>query len=395
MKVISQQVIKRNNLKKIYRLIASGKEYSRADIAKVTELSKATVSSLVDELILAGYIADEGAVQTTKQGRRPNILKLNNPGNKVAVINWRSEALEAAIVNLSGQVDYYNRIHLQNGCDHIKCLIESFYNILMPNLGGARLLGLCIIVPSMIDTEARKMLSSVLPVKIEDDAIGKIRQGITGVPLSFLNDTACYAFAEKTLSPRTYENFVFVNLNKGIGAVIYADGKMIRGANGMTTQFGHYSVERYGEPCSCGNRGCLERRIGESALINRADEFDLSDEHNLTFERLGKLAAEKDTRALNMLDSFSSDLAYGLGNLITLYNTKNVVIGGKGQNLGELFLEQVSSKIKNTGFGAFVAKVEIRYTSIGDTAQIQGAARYFLDRQYRFFEQVEDEIFLI
>ena len=87
--MITQHLIRSGNLRQIYQLIDQNIGISRARLAKITKLSKTTVSSLVDELIAGGYVLDCGAGASQQQGRRPNVLRVNGAGNVVAVISWR------------------------------------------------------------------------------------------------------------------------------------------------------------------------------------------------------------------------------------------------------------------------------------------------------------------
>ena len=80
--------------------------------------------------------------------------------------------------------------------------------------------------------------------------------------MCFLNDTACFAYAESVFTQIEDRHFAYINVSKGVGACLFSDGKMLRVAGAMATQFGHYSIDRDGPRCECGNRGCLECLVG-------------------------------------------------------------------------------------------------------------------------------------
>ena len=88
MKIFNQQIMKNNNLKKVFSLIMEHEPISRIELAAMTSLSKTTISSLVEDLINGGFVVDDGSADTGKQGRKPNFLRVNKEGNVVAVINW-------------------------------------------------------------------------------------------------------------------------------------------------------------------------------------------------------------------------------------------------------------------------------------------------------------------
>ena len=107
MKMLNQQVIKENNLKQIFSMIADHKGISRARLAAATGLSKSTVSVLVEELLEQGYLIDEGTVNVGGQGRKPNSLRVNGEGNRIAVIHWHRKRMHLGLVGLDGKMYHF------------------------------------------------------------------------------------------------------------------------------------------------------------------------------------------------------------------------------------------------------------------------------------------------
>ena len=86
-------------------LISENPGISRVNLAARTELSKTTVSALVDELIQEGRIVDEGAVESKRQGRRPNSLAVNDRRDCVIVLNWRKRTIQVSLVSAGFEVE--------------------------------------------------------------------------------------------------------------------------------------------------------------------------------------------------------------------------------------------------------------------------------------------------
>jgi N-acetylglucosamine repressor len=63
------------------------------------------------------------------------------------------------------------------------------------------------------------------------------------------------------------DNFLYINVGMGIGAGIFLDGKLYRGAGGSAGEFGHITADENGPLCSCGNNGCLETVASCGAII--------------------------------------------------------------------------------------------------------------------------------
>lgn len=400
-KPLNQHAIRQSNLKRIYSLVAANEGISRANLAALTGLSKTTVSDLVESLIHQEFLVDDGVSQTNRQGRKPNSLRLNSEGNVIIVINWLPSKLQAACVDLAGNIMNFREQTFNVVQDYAE-QISSVYRMLRGGVEAGvnppRVLAVCIIVPSIIDPVQKRIITSVLPVQSGEWVIRRLRAAIPDIPMGIFNDTACFAYAEAVRHPLDREPSLFVNLSGGVGAVMFSDGQMLRGANGLTTQFGHFSVLRAGPLCRCGNRGCLERRVGESVLTERAREFmpveQLEAFGALNYRTLGQAADEGVAEFCKLADSMAEDLAYALGNFITLYNVGKCVIGGAGRQLKHYFFQQLQEHLMYHGFREFVRSCELQYSHAPEHAELSGAARYLIDSHYQFEEEQSGTLFL-
>lgn len=398
MKVINQQAIKYRNMKRVYTLISNMGMISRANLSHITRLSKTTVSALVDELIVGGYIVDRGISETNKIGRKPNMLCVNSLENFIGVISWRKYSLEVALVNTTGEIVYGEEIELVDTIDYSLEIKKAVVNKLIPNIKKGKLLGICIVVPAMIDDKNKQLMSTVLPISEENNIILEIKEKLNKYPIAILNDTACLAYAENIYTDIDESDFAYININKGIGAALFKNGKMFSGANGMTTQFGHCSIDRHGEKCSCGNRGCLEGLVGEAGLQMQLKKCGKSELLNncdeLLFEDVANAVEKGDVVACRLMDLLAEDLAYGISNLITMFNPKLVVIGGRGKNLGDRFLKKVYFNINQTSFRKLSKNIKIRYTALEVDSELRGAMKYYMDRHFDFSGNMQSKLIL-
>ena len=398
MQAINQQYIKYNNLKRIYTLVDRQAANSRAQIANVTKLSKTTVSSLVEELIAEGYIVETGTDVSAGLGRKPNLLELDNSRNFVAVVAWHRQRLVAALMNSSAQTVVSVEQDMAEEEDYVAQSVALLERELFPAAAKGRILGVCIVVPSMVDDKNEQIISTVLQLGEKDNVVHRLRKALLGYPLAILNDTACYAYAEYCTSDIQEDEFVFVNIGKGVGAVLLSKGIMMRGANGMTTQFGHFSIDRNGPRCDCGSRGCMERMVGERVLPELVESFSLQGAlpagRKIQFRDVGALVAQKNLAALALVEHLAEDLAYGLSNLVSLIHPQLIVIGGFGMNLGEYYLHCIQKKLEGMGFSQFMKSVHVRFACVDELAELQGAARYYLDQHFTFDGSMANRLIL-
>lgn len=394
---INQQYIKNTNMKQLYQLLKENDGASRAFLAKKTGLSKTTVSSLVDELIQKDFAADNGAVSGTMVGRKPNHLSLTGEKHCTAAIYWEAGKMTGALVCLDGTVLNKQTLPISSTSQYSKCL-RRLFQALSENPGTAcEVIGLCILLPAMIDKKNKRILSTILSLENEPFVIENIQNEFKGLPVAFFNDTACMAYAERPHAKQEENTFTYVNLDQGIGAALFVDGKILGGASGTKTQFGHYSVDANGIPCSCGNRGCLEVTIGERALdrlVREGGNTALKDKSPLCYLDIGRAARDSDPAAQQIIRYIADNLAVGLSNLISLFRPAKIILGGSGKNLGTQFIEELTRTIKSHGFQKMVEEVQISYSALGEDACFIGAMEYYFDNCFRFTDDREEEIFL-
>ena len=385
MKSINQKEIKSLNIKKLYSLIQEHEQISRAKLAKITKLSKATVSVLIDELITNQFVMDCGQAKSNLIGRKPNVLMIDGTHKHVAVFHWHKSRIHASLISLDGKVVFEKFIPMEKKADYPQVTAQALREDLEKYNPQVHILGVCIIVPAIIDKEEQKIFSTVLKKEI---MVSELQSIVCDYPVTVLNDTACYAYAEYVNNKMNGKYFAFLNISRGVGAVLLDHGKMFRGANGMTTQFGHYSIDRSGPLCDCGNRGCLECIIGEEYIYKRANEWKLADlflnEEEATFRNLEIQMKKGNEKAVNLLEILAENTAYAISNLISLFNPQEIVFGGLCVVLGEPFLELCRKNLENLGFKPFTNNVKLRLTLQDKYSALIGAARYYIDQYFSF-----------
>ena len=317
----------------------------------------------------------------------------------MAVFQWHKSRLNAALVSLSGTVLYEMRISSDRHLDYGLITARLFREDIETYSLNAKILGICLVVPAIVDNVSQGIHSTVLNLSVEDNVLGQLRERIPDYPIAVLNDTACYAYAEYVHSALEDSYYVFVNIGSGVGAVALDHGRFFRAANGMTTQFGHFSVDRNGPQCGCGNRGCLERMIGELYLYERACKEGcktlFAGKEDAGFEKLGKLVAQGDGQAVKLMNALAEDTAYAISNLISLFNPREVVIGGGGMSLGETYLETLGQHLSRMGFPLFMKQVGLRFSSLNKSSALKGAARYFIDQYFTFDGEMQNTLFIV
>ncbi len=217
--------------------------------------------------------------------------------------------------------------------------------------------------------------------------IGPALEDVLGVPVVLGNDATTGAWAEACLGAgRGAANFVFVALGTGIGTGFVADGRLITGAYGFAGEAGHMVVDRNGAPHRTGQRGpweyfasgtALGRMAREAAADGRFDSgSDLAgDIGSITGHHLVTALATGDDDARRIFDSFCSEVALGVANLVLMLDPESVVIGGGLADIGAPLVDGVGDWLDRLLLGAeHRPHVDVVLAELGSDAGALGAA---------------------
>jgi glucokinase len=198
-------------------------------------------------------------------------------------------------------------------------------------------------IAGLVTPDGRLRYGPNLPGVEEVDIRGEMAAR-TGLTTSVDNDANVAGYAEVVQgAARGCRHALVVTLGTGIGGALIVDGEIFRGANGFAGEIGHWSVERGGAICACGERGHWEAiasgsalgRLGREAVAaGRLVAADPVDGHTI-----GALAARGDGAAIAVLAEYADNVAIGLAGLATILDPEVIVISGGVVELGALLFE--------------------------------------------------------
>jgi glucokinase len=178
-------------------------------------------------------------------------------------------------------------------------------------------------------------------------------------------------------------HFLLVTLGTGIGAGIYVNGAIYKGANGGAGEVGHMVIVPDGRLCGCGNNGCWETYGSASSMIRRASSMlgrgvDSSLEKYYPNDLNAKVIEEEarggDPLAVDLFSETAHYIGVGLANLINCFNPELIVIGGGLSNAGDFLLDKVKFSAKLNSAPPAWSAVEIKTATLGNKAGILGSA---------------------
>lgn len=244
---------------------------SRADLARALGVSPALMTS-----ITRGLLADSLVVElehSPSQGGRPaRMLGLAASAGRAIGVKVAADHVAFVEVGIEGAV----RRTASEPFDATASTALGLLTELLARFieGGSRepLLGIGVGVPGAVDNQASGLVDSPM-LGWHQVPVGPALRRAFALPVLVENNVNALAVAERLYGVgRSYTTFLAVTIGTGVGAGIVVDGVVLRGSTGGAGELGHLPVVEEGPVCFCGNRGCLEALIGESALVRAARE---------------------------------------------------------------------------------------------------------------------------
>lgn len=379
----------------VLRLIHSGMNNSRLDLAKQTGLSPASITSIVHRLIKKGLVV-ELEPAASQLGRRPVPLEIRRGSAYLIGIDLGSFYLRVVITDINGKIIYKSQTRTEMSAGREQVLDKAFAcihkAILESNTPQSAIKGIGIAHSGVIDSEAGIVLSFPRPGQMagwKNVHLRDIFQKEFGVRCLLEDSVRTATIAESCFGAgRTLDNFIYVDVGMGIGAGIFLDGKVYRGAGGSAGEFGHFTVNENGPLCSCGNNGCLEsvascaatiqdvRAALDQGIDSKIHEMTGGDPDKISIELIAQAAAQDDSLAFRVLHKSASYIGIGLASLVNLLNPTTIIFGGAlFREVPGLLSDPIRRIIKQRSLEKSANQVQLKISALGSEVSAIGAAR--------------------
>lgn len=373
----------------VLRLIWDEEFISRAEIARRLDVSRSTVSEIVDDLLDTGLIAEAG-VGASSGGRRPIVLSFQYDAFTLLGVDVGASHVSVVVTDLRGRVRAWQRrpFDVHADAEGTRALVQSLCASCLEgiDLVATPLLGIGVALPSPMDPLHPERVSRIALKQWQGVHGLEFLGERYGVPVWLDNDANLGALAEHWWgAARGLANFTFIKIATGIGAGHFIDGRIFRGAGGVAGEIGHVTVDVHGNPCACGNRGCLTTYVGRPELLARVQEllpaYPASVLHSgpLTMAALEAAANARDPLASRVVQEAAEHLGTVVASLLNLMNPSAVILGGSLCRLRERVLVPVREAVMRRTFVSAVASSEILTSALGDRSIAIGAATMVLE----------------
>jgi len=382
------------NRARIISLIRRSPGIMRADLSRLTGLSKGTISALVENLLTEGFLFEDSA-----NGMRERKLGLHLNRETGVAIGFEIWAEECRAIVTDPNMRILHRCVRPLVSHAVQPTIDTIIAMHTELLSGQSVscLGSVISLPGPVDRSGQSLVFSE-SLGWSDVPLGTILEKVLGWHVSLINRPRAALLGEHWYGAGTgILDIVEVTISSGIGLGIMVAGQLLGGAAGFGNELGHTTVVPDGPLCQCGNRGCLERVASMPAIIEQVQEHLTAGSpipaiwcnrslDPITYRDIIDAARDGDAVVLDVIRQACQYIGVAVANLIDILNPSRVIIGGQLVEVGELVINMIRETAQRRVFPLSFRGVEIVRGQLGPDASCIGACALAIDRYVAEFE---------
>jgi glucokinase-like ROK family protein len=357
-------LVRQINLSVIMNQLRKRAPISRAGLAQATGLNKTTVSSLVDELLQRQLVSELGLVTEKKKGHLATMLDLNPAAGFIVGCEIGVDFILVVCTNFAPEIVWRHEEHTDPGVGR-DAILERARTLLKSAIEKGyqqynKLLGIGVGVAALIDQSNGTMLYAPNLKWTEPFPIRAMLQDwFPQAPVIVDNEANIAALGEHYFGvAQDYDEVLYISAGVGLGGGVVHAGRVFSGVTGVGAEFGHMTMDRQGELCSCGSYGCWETQVSQRALFRKIQIafeqgekgilFELTDrgQEPLTVPMIVDAARAGDPVALSALENIGSDLGVGIASLVNALNPELVVCGGILSLAGEFLMPAATRELE-------------------------------------------------
>jgi predicted NBD/HSP70 family sugar kinase len=355
---------------------------TRAELSRVTGLSRSAVAQSVTVLLAGGLVTEQpaGGSRPGQRGRPAALLRPARPAGHVIGVDFGHAHVSVAVAGTGGEVLAEGREVTDVDADASAALdtAASLAGRLLAE-AGLPLAGTLAIgagIPGPLDPDTQALRSPAIMPGWQGRDAGRELVARFGRPVTIGNDADLGALGELRFgAARGCRDFLYVKASHGLGAGLVLDGRVYRGARGIAGEIGHMVVPGASDYCLCGNRGCLGTVASVYPLRRRLKQMGVvADGSGWPREPLPRNAA-----VTRLITRTGAVLGRVIADVCNCLNPEAVVLGGEIGALGAPFAAGVRESIGRHAQPATAAAVAVSPAGLGTRAELMGAVALAAD----------------
>jgi N-acetylglucosamine repressor len=383
----THQQTKEHNRNLVLKTIFEHASTSRAEVARITNLTRTTISDIVADLIAEGLVTEIG-IGSSIGGKSPILISLVDDSRYIIGLDLANSQFYGAVINLRGEIKAMITLPV-NDCNGIEAL-GLVYEMVdqLTHSEFKPLVGIGVGTPGLVNTRDGVVVNAV-NLAWNNLPLAQLLQVRYGLPVFVLNDSQAAAMGEYTYGEgsKAGESLIVINVRHGIGAGIVIDGKLFQGDGGGAGEIGHVvAVQEGGLACRCGNHGCLETVASTQAVVARARQLVQSapflglaeDPEKITLSTLEIDFAAGDPLACRVVLEAGRYMGIAIANMVGALNIHKVVLSGDMTRFGEPWLDEIRRTVEQSSLAGLVKETQINIGRLGGNRIALGASALLL-----------------
>ena len=374
MKKATHQQTKQHNRDLVLQTIFANDSISRAEVARVTHLTRTTVSEVVNGLLIEGLVEEVGRGESIG-GKTPILLSIVADSRYLIGLNLAQDKFIGAVVNLRGEIKGIVEapVHDDNGENALKLVYQILDQLTRKKIKP--IVGIGVGTPGLVNTREGVVVNAV-NLEWQNLPLSQLLEKKYKLPVLVLNDSQASAIGEYVYGGghAPDENLIVVNVIRGIGAGILINGHLFQGDGGGAGEIGHIVVQENGDLCRCGKRGCLETVASARAVIQQM-KMDFLEDVISSFQA-------GDPNANAVVEKAGHYLGASLANLIGTLNIRKIILTGDMTHFGEKWLNAVNASMQTGALTRMAEDTKLEIGKLDYRACILGASAFLLLHDY-------------
>ena len=195
--------------------------------------------------------------------------------------------------------------------------------------------------------------------------------------VAIANDANCFALSESIDGAACGESIVFgVILGTGVGGGFVVNGRLVVGPNAIGSEWGHNLLPGLGTEfdseqrhCYCGRLNCIETYLSGPGLVKTYQKYNPKP---LSAKRIVEEAASGKVDALQSIELYQRQLAYGLSQVVNILDPGVIVLGGGISNIQSIY--KMVPSLWSRHILSDTVKTRLVAAKYGDSSGVRGAA---------------------
>lgn len=365
----------------ILAVLAERGAVTRADLGRLTGLSRSAVGSAIASLLADQLITEEtsAGVGTAGRGRRPTLVALRRRTGMVIALDFGHAHVTAALATTSGELlsEASSPLDVDSQPHQAMDLAATLAEKTLQEAGHTTddIIGIAAGIPGPLDVRtqvvrAPTILGEWIGLSPSDELGRRF-----GRPVAVANDAQMGAVGEHAFgAARTLDDFLYIKASHGIGAGLMLAGRTYAGATGISGEIGHTRLQGATELCRCGNRGCLETVVSVTQVRQQLAHVLSAVDPDSNPDALPPLAELAGQPAVaRVITDAGRTIGMVLADLVNCLNPAAIILGGELSAAGDPLAVGVRESINRYAQPASAQAVTVATSTLQQRAELLGA----------------------